>query len=58
MRKKALTVDCLYCDDMIVNDMQQFQCEWGKGKKILLPQKERNHWNVNYIRREKILENR
>ena len=39
MRTKALTVDCLYCDDMIVNDRQQFQCEWGKGKKILLPQK-------------------
>ncbi|MHA1815234.1 MAG: hypothetical protein ACTSX1_04460 [Candidatus Heimdallarchaeaceae archaeon] len=39
MRKKTLTMDCLDCDDMTINDKQEFQCEWGKGGKILEEQK-------------------
>jgi hypothetical protein len=39
MRRKTLTVDCLPCDHMDVNDRQQFVCQWGQGNKIMEPQK-------------------
>ena len=41
MRKKRLTKDCPSCDQMKINDNNEFQCLWGKSKqpKILLEPK-------------------
>jgi len=39
-KKKAITIDCVGCKKMEVNDTNQMMCHWGKGKpKILEPQK-------------------
>ena len=46
-----MTVDCDMCDLMIINDIQQFQCEWGKGGKILEPQKGRLPLECNLIKK-------
>lgn len=32
MYKKAITKDCPSCKIMIINDDNQFQCNWGKAK--------------------------
>lgn len=41
MSKKVLTPDCPSCEDLTINDGNQFQCNWGtsKKKKILVPHK-------------------
>lgn len=41
MRKKVLTPDCPSCEDLVINDNNQFQCKWGESKipKILEPHK-------------------
>ncbi len=39
MRKKVLTTECPSCDDMKINDNNQFQCNWGKTPKIMSPHK-------------------
>jgi len=32
MRKKVLTKDCPSCDEMRINDDNQFQCFWGDSQ--------------------------
>ena len=39
MRSKAITSDCAACEVMKVDDKSQMICHWGKGNKILHPQK-------------------
>lgn len=40
MRKKAITVDCVNCNDCTIDDDSQMICTWGKGKpKIMFPPK-------------------
>ena len=39
MRNKAITSDCIACNLMKANDQKQMVCNWGKGDKILVPQK-------------------
>lgn len=34
MYKKVITKDCPSCPVMIINDNNQFQCNWGKAKKV------------------------
>lgn len=53
LRKKTLTVDCDTCDDMIINDSQDFECNWGKGGKILEPQKRKLPLECNLLKKGK-----
>ena len=32
MRKKVLTKDCPSCDEMKINDDNEFECLWGESK--------------------------
>ena len=32
MRKKTLTKDCPSCEDLKINDDNEFQCLWGNSK--------------------------
>jgi len=50
MRKKAVTTECAECDDMKVNDKSQMVCNWGKGGKILEPQKGKKPLSCNLKR--------
>lgn len=50
MRKKVLTIDCNACDFCSVDDRSQFICGWGKGKKIMEPQKGKKVIRCNLIR--------
>jgi hypothetical protein len=38
---------------MIINDMQQFQCQWGKGGKILKPQKGKYPLECKLLKKER-----
>ena len=44
MRKKVLTKQCPSCEDMIIDDQNQFQCIWGHSKeaKILVDPKSKH----------------
>jgi len=53
LRRKTLTVDCDTCDYMIINNKQQFQCQWGQGGKILEPQKGKNPLECNLIKKNR-----
>jgi hypothetical protein len=41
MRSKILTPDCPSCSKLIINDNNEFQCNWGESKspKVLRPHK-------------------
>jgi hypothetical protein len=34
MRKKTITKDCPSCNDMKINDDNEFECSWGNSKEI------------------------
>jgi hypothetical protein len=55
MRKKVLTMDCPSCNKMIINDFNEFECNWGKGKdrKVMLPHKGKRPKECNLIRNNK-----
>ena len=52
--KKTLTMDCLACEKMEKNDMNQMLCAWGKKtKKVLEPQKGKKPLMCNLIKEKK-----